>query len=275
MHRAKIGFALLIVTTLAGVSLFISCKPPEIPCSWCPDPILIDGQRDEWRNIPFSYFEKENIVLAMCNDSNNLYIMYSFNDPRWARIITISGLTLWLDAGGKKNKDFGIRFYGGPIPDSLVLSGDRFFEMMPSEQMDKRRNRGSELTIIDKKQNQEYTVPINGSSGPSVGFGTFNDIFTYEFAIPLENKDSAQTGIKAGPRDKIALGAEWGGFDRKDMRNKMGRPPGDGIMIGGRGGGMGGGGAGGMGHGPMRALEKQEVWVTTILNDKGGQSGDK
>lgn len=269
MRNSRIFFLKYIICTFAGVFLFISCKLPEIPCSWSADPILIDGQRHEWSEIPYNYFEEENVVLALCNDSNNLYIMFSFNDPRWARVITAGGLTLWLDSTGKKNKDFGIRYYGGPPPDSLMGSGDRFMEMMLPEQINERRDRGKELTIIDKKENQEYSIIIDESSGPVIAFGKLNEIFTYEFAIPLAYENLNRIAIGAGPKEKIALGAEWGGIERQKMRDKPGAPPPEGIMGGIPGVGMRG--RGGMAHGGMRALEKQEIWVTTILGDAGSR----
>jgi len=42
------------------------------------------------------------VLLSLCNNSENLYVLFRFNNPEWARAIRMGGVTLWLDNTGKK-----------------------------------------------------------------------------------------------------------------------------------------------------------------------------
>ena len=73
----------------------------------------------EWPSGSTVYFEDSGVQLGLRNDSQNLYILFRFGNQAWARAIRMGGLTLWLDNSGKKKKDIGIRYNGGPsFPDS-------------------------------------------------------------------------------------------------------------------------------------------------------------
>ncbi|MFH2035809.1 MAG: hypothetical protein ABIJ45_05345 [Candidatus Zixiibacteriota bacterium] len=258
--------------------LIISCNSVKNKCPWTTTEMTIDGARPEWSKIPFNYFEDQDVVMGSCNDSNNLYLIFSFKNIQWAQAISRSGLKLWFDNKGKKNKDFGILYIGGPPPDEMRTKmkdrGDfqppSGFEDMPDSLDRKPRNRFARLGSNDK----QLDINQDGSQGPAVGLSEANGIYTYEFSIPLESSSLGFFGIGVSPGQLISIGAEWGGMD-KNM-NKM-RPSGDdrGDMGGGGfpggGGGMGGGPpGGGMGDGPpggnrQQIMEKQEVWLKTEL----------
>ena len=249
------------------------CKNQEVQSHWSVEPVRVDGQMTDWAGVPTTYFEDSGVQLGLCNDAKNLYVLFSFNDPNWARAIRMGGLTLWLDNSAKKKKDFGLRYTGGPPPSEMQKPGmageGGFWDRLTPEQkqrlMQRQAAMADQITVIDKKMDQAITLPSDSSRGPAVSFGTPQGIYTYEFRIPLQEKDKGYYAIGAQPGQTISLGLEWGGIEMRD-RQQMMRERGGGMMGGGPPGGrMGGGRGGSRGGPPMQPLEKQEVWVKTLL----------
>lgn len=268
----------LFLLTLAGSILLAGCKTQEMQTDWSAVPVQVDGEMTGWDGMTVTYFEDIGVQLGLCNDSENLYILFRFSDQTWARAIRMGGVTLWLDNSGKKKKDFGIRYTGGPSLSELQKmrpsSEGGFWESLTPEQQqrlaDMQAATADQITIIDKKSDQKITLPANGSRGPAVSFASPQGIYTYEFSIPLQKSDVFAYAIGAQPGQTICLGLEWGGIsmsDRQRMRQEMG----GGMRGGGGGGGMGGGRRGGGGRGGSRGgsriqpPEKQELWVKTLL----------
>jgi hypothetical protein len=266
---------LLIPTLLAG------CKTNQVQTSWSTAPVKIDGEMNDWANTPTVYFEESGVQLGLRNDSENLYILFRFGNQAWARAISMGGLTLWLDNSGKNKKDFGIRYTGGPSLSDLQKmrpsSEGGFRETLTPEQQQRleemEKAKADQITVINKKGDQEITLPADGSKGPAGSFASPQETYTYEFSIPLRKSDVSHYGIGAQPGQTISLGLEWGGMsesDRRRMREETGGgmmgggPPGGGGMPpGGEGGMSPGGGRGGPG---MQSPEKQELWVKTKLS---------
>ncbi len=272
--------AIIIIALAAG------CKTQPIDSVWTSGPIKIDGQRDEWTKMPATYFEDQDVAIGMCNDSVDLYLFFSFKNQMWARAIESTGLTLWLDGTGKKNKKLGIQYKGGPAPEQMRRNGNDESKM-PEEFVEKRKEmreqreaNSKKITILNKKRESTDVIPSIGPKGPSVAYGLANDIYTYEFRLPLAG-GLGEYGFGAGPGQIVSIGAEWGemGMGAGDRKRPEGMEggggfPGGGGMPPGGGGGMPGDGGGGMrgggGHGGRpgggrQQSEKQELWIKTQL----------
>jgi hypothetical protein len=273
--------AIIIIALAAG------CKMQQIDSVWTSGPIKIDGQRDEWTKMPATYFDDQDVAIGMCNDSVDLYLFFSFKNQMWARAIESTGLTLWLDGTGKKNKKLGIQYKGGPVPEQTRRNNNDESKM-PEEFAEKRKEmqeqreaNSKKITILNKKGESTDVIPSVGTKGPAVAYGLTNDIYTYEFRLPLAG-GLGQYGFGADPGQIVSIGAEWGememgGGDRKRPEGMEGggmppgggggMPPGGGVgMPPGGGGGMPGGGrpGGGPGGGGQQS-EKQELWIKTQL----------
>ena len=111
--RAKLFFAVILLFTLLG------CKTDILDSAFTETPITIDGNYSDWADIPAIYYEKQDVLFAVCNDTNNLYLAFRFRDPKWAMSIRITGLTIWIDTLGKKKENFGVRYSGGPQPQNM------------------------------------------------------------------------------------------------------------------------------------------------------------
>jgi hypothetical protein len=258
-------FAVLV---LAGTG---DCKTREVSSYWTAEPIRVDGKRTDWsEDMPVNYFEEEGVVLSLCNDSENLYILFCFSDSKWAGAIRMTGLKLWLDAKGKEKKDFGLRYNNGPsLSETQTARRGGYSDDIPPEAKQRMMQRMTpptiQFTFIDRKNGIEMEIPTDGSEGPAASFDTSMGLYSYEFSIPMPQSSIQYYGMGAKPGQTISIGAEWG-----DMGNfkGMGGPPGG--MGGGHPGGRGGRG-GGMGSGRgsrgegMQTPKKQEVWVKVKL----------
>jgi hypothetical protein len=270
------GVKSLLLLILVGLILSMTCKTQKVQTQWSAEPVKVDGEMTEWPSGSTVYFEDSGVQLGLRNDNQNLYILFRFSNQAWERAIRRGGLTLWWDNSGKKKKDFGIRYAGGPsFPEMQrgeMSNRGGFWDSLTPEQKqritDMQTASANQIIVINKKSNQEIAISADGSSGPAVSFGSPQGTYTYEFSIPLQKSDVSRYGIGAQPGQTISLGLEWGGSNGRD-RNRMmpegggmgGGPPGGGGMPPG-GGHPHGGGRGGFG---MQASEKQEIWVKTQL----------
>lgn len=237
------GITGLALLTFAGMILVTGCKTQEVPNHWSTLPIQVDGKMTEWTGIPTTYFKDQGAVLGLCNDSENLYIHFRFTNPTWAQAIRMTGLTLWIDANGKKDKDMGIRFHGGPsLTELMAARGGGRLDNLPQEQkqrlLEREAQTADKFIFFDNSYYVEASIPIDGSKGPAAGYDTSMGFYSYEFSVPLKESAVQFYGLGVQPGQTICLGAEWG-----DMRV-------------GRGGRSGSG---------KELPEKQEVWVKTQL----------
>ncbi len=269
------GGGILLFLAIFMISFLAGCKTQEIEGHWISESIQIDGQRTEWNNIPATYFEDYDIAIGLCNDSDNFYFFFSFRNPMWAHAIRTTGLTLWLDGGGKKKKDLGIRYIGRPSLEELRKNSgfdmpDKFAERL-KERDDRREENPNQITILDKKNDREEILAAAAPEGPAVGFASSKDIYTYEFRLPLAESGLGQYGFGANPGETVCIGAEWGEgeFDMGERQRPGGMgggiPGGGGRGMPGGGGGRGGGGFGRHGGTRPQFPEKQEIWIKTRL----------
>lgn len=287
-HYNSLPF-LLIFVSLIIIILTAGCKELIVSSHWISQPVTIDGQIDDWGDLPVSYFKDQDAVVAVCNDSSRLYLQFRTKNADWARTIKMSGLTVYVDNQGKKNKDFYLKFTGGPDnPLFHGLQGNDSVKVrqdIPPEMRDRIKNKKPELICFDKKRYLDKQIPMSGSEGPAVGFGSEYGFYIYEFSVPLHKSTVNDYGIEATPGQKMSIGLVWG--DKKDFR-KNNKPhdfnSGEGMRgEGGEGGeGFEGGGLSdrdepiGGGRPPesgrmpgrggqFKRPEKQEIWLNTTL----------
>ena len=249
------------------------CKSFKLDSAFVSDPIKIDGNYSDWETIPALYFEDQEVLIAASNDSQNLYLAFRFRDPKWLMAIRKTGLTIWLDNTGKKKEQFGVKYSGGPKPQNN-MAFERMKKNMPAGQ-NLPTNQFSDSTKQFAVLNsdwwyKEQHITTDGSFGPKVKYGFENDMYTYEFAVPLDTINEKFYGMNAQTGNEISIGLEFGdaGMKRPDGGGKVGGGEG---MTGGRGGGKGGGMGGGRGGGGDRAAmmdnmpSEQKIWIKIKL----------
>ena len=288
---------IFILTALVLICLstqFISkawCKDTEISSVWTGHQIAIDGLRGDWPEGSLSTLPDREASFGLSNDSTFVYVMLSFRNPQWARTIKMSGLTVWLDPGGKKKKIFMVKLIGGPTREEIMKASGRIKDSADEARFSQGQERMGERfqkkdTVLLCSQADylvEKPIPLDGSQGPASAFGVDHSFFVYEFKVPLKESDVMYYGLGVKPNKPISVGLIWGDMDRSKMDgDRGGFHGGMGGMGGGMGGGPegpggdmgempGGGGRGGPGGGGMggpggrRMPEKQEVWIKATL----------
>ena len=278
-HKHKLLYSLAGLFMLAGLAVSPSVVAEDIEGAFAPGVITLDGQQTDWEGINTTYFKDEGVVVGLSNDTANLYVFFRFNNAEYVRTIHQTGLTLYLDARGKKKKDIAVRFYGGP---GMQMPNDPRMQNMSEEQRERMAQRqneqGDKFQFIDTKNVLNVIIDPSGANGPAVAVDTLQGFYQYEFCIPLHESVVRNYGIGASPGDKISIGIEWGNteFSNRPEGEQpergmgggrgggMGGGPPGGGMGGGRGGGMGGGPPGGM-RGGQNEIEKQDIWIKTTL----------
>jgi hypothetical protein len=252
----KIGMRKIITLALLvlAVVLVTYAKEKSVESTWASSPLTIDGLVNDWKGDPFHLEKKVKVEYAFRNDSDTLYVFFKFNDIKYLSSIEITGMTLWIDTGGEKNKDLGVKFT------KKKISADEYISILEKQQgaiSDEQEEslQASEFYFIsqaeavDKKGN-----PFElGEDGEAVKGSAYNvsvqqDAVTYEFRVPLKNLTGTIAGSEAEPSGIVGVGFEWGGLTDEMRREYMkGSASGGSGPIGISEGGRGGGGAEGVG----------------------------
>ncbi len=210
-----------VVVALLAASL-TGCKGiPELDSQWAAMEIQVDGAFSDWSEIPTTYFEEEQIVFGLANDSANLYLLFRFRDPMWIRSMTANGLTIWLDANGKNDKRFMLRYKGGPSPEEMMQFAGQGRGLPEGTDEKSGRFRGpdrgpgrNEFVCYIKDVIVEKEIDPEGSQGPSAAYGRDQDSFVYEFSVPLGESRVRDYGLGTTPGRPLGIGLKWGGGER-------------------------------------------------------------
>jgi hypothetical protein len=290
-----LGWAIFFLALFKVFSAPAFCKDVNLKSPWITQPMKIDGQLGDWPESAATFLKDPEATVGVCNDSERVYIRLSFRNARWARLIKMGGLTIWLDGQGKDHKDFMLRFNGGPsraeMMEQMRKSGNSQNQASPGyagREREGGEERAASLICSKKDYLEEKEVPMDGSQGPSAAFGEEKDFYIYEFSVPFKESTPMYYGLGIAPNKAISVGLIWGEMDRSKMRKER---PNIGGLPGGMGGGGGGmmpGGGGGMGDQDrssrmgQEAPKKQEVWLKAELtganqteNQSAGEKGNK
>lgn len=142
---------------LAPALLLAACSSSKhsgssshLPGTWQAQPVVVDGNNNEWPSPYPSYDAKAMIGYAMSNDSNNLYLTIETGDEMTQMKILKAGMTLWIDTSGGKNQNMAINF---PLPNNN--------EPLDLTKSGKRRDQG---TDTDPAYGENITGTIKGLS---------------------------------------------------------------------------------------------------------------
>ncbi len=285
-HKHMSRYVASCAILLALCSLPAAGKDVDIISVWASPGVLVDGLRSDWPEAAITVLSKPEVSIGVGDDSQQVYLMLCFKNPDWARLIRMSGLTIWLDAKGSKGKDFKLTFTGGPSMAQIKIiagrdSADMSVGMPPEfrERMEKREARKVDsFTCYQKEYYVEEPIPMDGTKGPKAAYGIDNDYFVYEFSVPLEKSSMKIYGLGVPPDRTISIGLMWGNFDRDKMMDDL-PDRGDDFLTGDIGGvrsGEGPEGRGGFPPGGRRGghmPKKQEIWLNIRLTPSANVPG--
>lgn len=236
-----------------------SCGSKNIKSVKIEEPVVVDGNGNEWEKYPLAFDEDFNFIYGAVNTEAELYLMFRFNDSRLAHMLSTRGGTIWIG----EDKQFGIHY----VDENL-----RDFIFDPSQRNSGRSGRGEPFqptgTFSVVGIDSIFTPDMDQYPSIRAAFNMHGGLYCFEIKIPFKYKNK-------NPGDKIEIGFEIAAIDenmKKQMDKQRKEQFGDrleGMPQGGmRGGGMRGGGR--RGSGPPAGNRKMNfdaraVWFEVTL----------
>ena len=211
----------------------------------------------------FKYSEKGMFYYYISNDQDNIYINLRIFDSNVKQAIIRSGITVWINTDGKKNKTLGVKYPAGPqnrIKDPSSGLSEKPFTQNNHYGMENQKALPEHNGVSDFAASSLLLIGFN-KSGPVLVSSFENDNFRgsistqkeymyYQLILPL----SKLPVIKKNPykkKDSFVMGLNYDSIRTFNMSDGgVGRRGGNATPGGGEGrhgNGMPGGGGGGRG----------------------------
>ena len=279
-HRSAISpdrriAAALAFICLLGAAACATAKTYLADSPWPKNPINIDGKSDDWRGA-LAFVDEGELSLGFYNDRDNLYLCLLVANDMMRNQIMRSGLTVWFDSKGGKDKSLGIRFPLGGRPDEFPMDGpsigdrsenDREERPSPPEGGFPPEGALDEIEIIRAGKDAPERVKIEEVRGLEVKVEAETGLLVYELKIPLLGDGRTAVTIGAKPGTTVGIGFETSklklGGRNLGGRGRGGMPPG-GMGMPPMGGGRGG--FGGRGPGNFDLPKPLKIWAFVKLS---------
>jgi hypothetical protein len=271
-HEVTSSILLISFLSLVAAFTFFGCSSSlELSSGWTTQTLKIDGSgsglNEATTNIP-----GPEVLVGIKNDKDNLYIcMITSNRMTQMQMLAL-GSTVWINAEGRKDKTFGVRF-----PVAGLLQGHRF----PARENQDDLNRlvdvaQRQIEIIGPETDAIRRLQIQEGKGVEARLGYANETLTCELKVPLHKSDAHPYAVNSDQANTISIGLETGPFSAAMMGQPGGSSPSMNARSGGRTGGRGGGGSpGGAGGLGGDAPEPLKHWLVVHLAGGEGGSGNK
>ena len=264
----KKGYLLFLVSFI-----FFSCSSKMAPEGhFQQTPVVADGSTDDWK-LPLRFTnEKYTFQYNVTNDDKNIYICVLSRDPATQTRILRSGMSIYFDTKGKKNKNISISFpfrkqsgqdyrnrNGNPVYNTSINSRKEEWLL----QSDYYSTGGfinienGQFDIADKNSPIHIAMKLNNN----------DSILVYEVVVPVKNIFGADLNPKSTQKDfsvglVLSAVSGQGGGNGYHARPSMGM--GGMGMHGGMGMGMGGA-HGYHSSGNSQGAKEEETWYTFRL----------
>jgi hypothetical protein len=257
-----LGERLSSILLVASMVLSAGCNDASLRSVLVSSPPRIDGELAEWQTIPVTLFDEKKVAIGAMNDGQFLYVAGRCAEPELTRSIQRSGLTLWIDPDGNKNKDLELRYpaSGDSQPDQ---TRGGFWQVMTDEQRAKasgkldQMNRG--VLVIDKHAIASRRFPSDSTDGFAAAIAESNGILFFEIRIPFHIEQYFPGRPALTDRQSVSIGLGAAGSSRRgqNLNSASGRTP-----FGQSGGMMGSGRRRGASRG---SFDESDVWVEVAI----------
>ena len=174
---------------IAGIFILFSCSSKLAPPGHFQDsPIIVDGNISDW-GFPLRFSNPEyNMQYEVSNDKRNMYVCVYSKDISMQKRILRSGMIIYFDPKGEKNKNMSLMFpVKKPADPASQRNGDpiRYSDYMTEmnqllRQSDYYTTTGmmnienGQFALNTKINNIQVAIKLNGDSS-----------LVYEAAIPI------------------------------------------------------------------------------------------
>ena len=184
-----------------SVGLFLSaCSRLEIQSTFRNQPMTIDGNSEDWADVPLLYNKVPPLMFGAVNDSSSLELVLVFRDESLARMMISRGFSIWFD----DDESFGIDCMGGMGSWRRTIPGYK-----PDSASSRRNHRfrplnSGDFTAIDKKA--DSYIPASEIDGLDAAFSVENGYYCLELRLPLKaEKGTFGARIVSGKRVEVEL----------------------------------------------------------------------
>ena len=217
----NITLMLILAGTLC-VTGFAKDKDQPIESRWTATPASIDGMNTEWGKVPMNTYKKTDVNYAFMNNGENLFILFTFKNPKFLSSINWTGLTVWFSPTGKKENDLGIRFIKKQISadDYIALLEKQVGQAMPEDRKNQiRQNKAYWLfdqELVNKKA-PDYSEDAARPQykGASFRSNVLDKAVLYEIVINLPKLAEIAPEIGAEPGNALNVNFDWGGATKE------------------------------------------------------------
>ena len=228
------------------------------------DSTQIDGDAADWSGA-LTRLDDDRLAVGVRNDGDRLAVAVVTSDRDAIRHTFLTGLTVWVDAGGGTERAYGVQFPVGLVGDGRVdlaamreagQGGERDVQARFERMLDR-------VAVVSDGQRRVY----GRADAPDVVADARLEggQLVMELSVPL-------AAVGARPGQTIGVGVETPELDRdalrEQVRAQMGQRGGGngGGRAGRRGGRRGGGAAGRRGSGERPSPpEPVQAWVRATL----------
>lgn len=222
MPRNVSRVMVILVILAASLAATAPGKEGTVLSSWTPSPPKIDGKADDWTGMDLALWDEGDVQYAFRNDADKLYILLVFKNPKFLSTIGETGVFLFFNPAGKKDKDYAVHFIRRQVPVEEAIA---FIEReKPLSDAEKAQFRSKpayniyDCQVHDKKAKAEPASAATAFPPAHFRFAPDQKTFVYEFAIPLRRDHELAAGVGAAPGDAVMIGFEWGGPTKEQLK---------------------------------------------------------
>lgn len=224
MKRKKMINSLIICSAMLALCAPGISKDVVVQSVWATTPVKIDGSTDDWQGDALTLYKKTKVDYAFRNDSENLYVLFIFKNPRkFMSTINETGMTIWLNTEGENNKNYGIKFQIKTVSaDNYISLLERMGMSVPEEKKKEIRKKPTYRVFHNEVIDKEGAASLIEATtiGPVWNFGGKKELI-YEFRIPLRRGEGQPVGIGTEPGKSIKVGFEWGGLTDEMKKERL------------------------------------------------------
>jgi hypothetical protein len=254
----------------AMILALAACGTIDIASGWRTEEIVVDGRSGDWGGH-LRAVEKTPYAIGVLNDGENLYVCLRGDAESGTGGFERSGLIVWLDPTGGKQKYLGVRFPIGMDMQEFQGQGQPFNDPSMGDRRRPPQPGGPpEVTdaveILGPGRDESARFRHEELKGVEVQLTRSPGGFVYELKVPLKKSEASPIAVEVPPPGIVGIGFEPGDAIGGMMGNRgMGGPTGGMGGMGGRGGMPGGPGGMGGGRGAMNGAEVFKAWLRVTL----------
>lgn len=256
--------------------IFIGCSEQKAQSYWLNKTISVDGNGEDWKDIPLTYNEDLMLVYGFANNDTSLNLLIRFRDPGLVHKLSRRGMTLWFNENNEKERIFGIHYIDKSVRSPQPgMEGDSGKNLAPNQRSSYKQQTFVPTGTFSLVQRDSISggIDIKNVRGLEGAAGYENGLYCFEFRVNLNESEKTIHSISVPGDGKIKACLEISPMSEEEkerMKEMSAQQGGRGSHDGGMKGGGRGGHGGGRGGSRMQALntDGDEIWITVILAGK-------